>query len=366
MVKQFDRSLMEYPSVATRKSKVDIVKTSVEPKVYDLSKYDKSLVEHCGKIAEEIVSAKKSGAAVVCAFGAHSIKNGLGRLIGALLEEGYFTHVCTNGAGIIHDWEFSYLGFSSEDVRENVAVGRFGTWKETGEYINLSLAAGAYKGLGYAQAVGSFIMNDGVYIPSIDELEDAVADINNPDSVRAAAIDFKHVIELLKLPEGFLSVEHPFKDYSLHSYVARSEGLFTCHPMFGHDIIYTHYSNYGPCIGRTAETDFLSYADSISNLNHGVYLSIGSAVMSPMIFEKSLSMSRNVSLQKGGTIDDFAIHVCDLQKSAWDWSEGEPPMDNPAYYLRFMKTFNRMGGRIDYVSCDNRDILEILYSLLHK
>ena len=88
--------------------------------------------------------------------------------------------------------------------------------------------------------------------------------------------------------------------------------------------------------------------------------------MSPMIFEKSLSMSRNVSLQKGININDFAIHVVDLQKSSWDWSKGEPPMDDPAYYLRYMKTFNRMGGRVDYFSVDNKDFLKALYTVLHS
>ena len=69
---------------------------------------------------------------------------------------------------------------------------------------------------------------------------------------------------------------------------------------------------------------------------------MGSAVMSPMIFEKALSMARNVAQSRGKDIRDCGIHVVDLQPESWDWSAGEPPMDNPAYYLRFMKTFNRM------------------------
>ena len=360
----FDRTEMIYPPLADRYSKVDITEASVEPESVSLDGFDSVLVAHCEKIAEEIRSAKAGGAAVVCAFGAHSIKNGLGRLIGALLEKGYFTHVCTNGAGIIHDWEFAFLGRSSEDVRANVAEGRFGTWQETGEYINLAIAAGAYEGLGYAASVGKMVREDGILIPSADELESVAADRNAPGWKRAAALDLKDTLKLVGFKEGFLEIPHPYKRFSIHSYVSRSDGRFTCHPMFGHDIIYTHYTNKGAAIGRTAETDFLSYADSISNLRHGVYLSIGSAVMSPMIFEKSLSMSRNVSQQSGRNIDSFSIHVADLQKSTWDWSRGEPPMDDPAYYLRYMKTFSRMGGKVDYISADNRDILQILYTLL--
>ena len=355
---------MVYPPLADRISKVDIAKASVEPEKVSLDGFDKKLVAHCEKIAEEIRVAKENGAAVVCTFGAHSIKNGLGRLLGALLKEGYFTHVCTNGAGIIHDWEFAFLGRSSEDVRANVAEGRFGTWQETGEYINLAIAAGAYEGLGYAASVGKMVREDGLLLPSEEELESVAADSAVPGWKRAAALDLKDTLTLCGLREGFLEIPHPYKKYSIHSYVS-GEGRFTCHPMFGHDIIYTHYASKGAAIGRTAETDFLSYADSISNLQHGVYLSVGSAVMSPMIFEKSLSMSRNVSLQSGRNIDSFSIHVADLQKSTWDWSQGEPPMDDPAYYLRYMKTFSRMGGTVDYISADNRDILQILYTLLN-
>jgi len=56
---------------------------------------------------------------------------------------------------------------------------------------------------------------------------------------------------------------------------------FTGHPMIGHDIIYNHPMNNGAATGRTALTDFLYYANSVCNLENGVYLSIGSAIMSP-------------------------------------------------------------------------------------
>jgi hypothetical protein len=74
-----------------------------------------------------------------------------------------------------------------------------------------------------------------------------------------------------------------------------------------------------------------------------------------MIFEKALSMSRNVALARGSDIRDFSIHVVDLAASTWDWTDGtEPPQTDPGYYLRFCKTFGRMGGRMSYASADNR------------
>ncbi len=37
--------------------------------------------------------------------------------------------------------------------------------------------------------------------------------------------------------------------------------------------------------------------------------------------------------------------------------------DNPAYYLRFCKSFARMGGTMHYVQCDN---VVFLHHLLHQ
>ena len=84
-----------------------------------------------------------------------------------------------------------------------------------------------------------------------------------------------------------MNISHPYKKYSVQ---ARAYDLgipFTGHPMIGHDIIYNHPANHGAALGRVALSDFLSFADGVSRLENGVYMSIGSAVMSPMIFEKS-------------------------------------------------------------------------------
>ena len=103
------------------------------------------------------------------AFGAHTIKNGLAPVLIQLMEQGWVTLLATNGAGIIHDWEFSFQGLSSEDVRANVAQGQFGIWEETGFNLNLALVVGAYEGLGYGEAVGKMIEREGLDIPPEDE-----------------------------------------------------------------------------------------------------------------------------------------------------------------------------------------------------
>jgi hypothetical protein len=123
--------------------------------------------------------------------------------------------------------------------------------------------------------------------------------------------------------------------------------------------------NNGAAIGRTATDDFLCFAESVSRIDGGVYLSLGSVVMSPMIFEKSLSMAQNIEIQNKKHIDNHYILVVDLAESNWDWHKnGEPPVDNPAYYLRYCKTFHRMGGEMHYLTADNRDFLLELYQIL--
>jgi hypothetical protein len=89
--------------------------------------------------------------------------------------------------------------------------------------------------------------------------------------------------------------------------------------------------------------------------------------MAPMIFEKALSMAKNVALQTGEAINDYYLVINDIQDGGgWNWNDGEPPMDNPAYYLRFCKSFYRMGGELDYICLDNRAFLLNLYDTLRK
>ena len=75
-------------------------------------------------------------------------------------------------------------------------------------------------------------------------------------------------------------------------------------------------------------------------------LSVGTAIMAPQVFEKSLSCVNNLRALTGRpSVSGHTIYVMDLQDSGnWDWDKGETPKTNPAYYLRFCKSFVRMGG----------------------
>lgn len=371
--KRFNRDQILGKRLRDRVNKLDIQRDAVDPARFDIQLTPEAR-EDVVQAANEIRKSKSTDGARILAFGAHSIKNGLAPVLTALAEGGWITHFATNGAGIIHDWEFAFQGRSGEDVRRYAAEGQFGIWTETGTFINLAILLGAFRGFGYVESVADMIEKDGIHLPSAAELRSVIENAVRSDEESAldraaAAADTLAAIRHFGFRESgeFIPVPHPFKEASLTFQSKRVGVPFTCHPMFGHDIIYTHPMNHGAAIGRCAERDFLSFVDSVSRLDGGVYLSVGSAVMSPMIFEKALSMSRNTAFQKKKTIDDFSIHVVDLAASRWDWSGGgEPPMDDPAYYLRFCKTFSRMGGRMTYASADNRSWLVALLRELEK
>jgi hypothetical protein len=353
---------MEPLRVRENKKSIDADHVSPDATPASLSEEGHQILEEAAK---RIRAARANSRPVVVAFGAHSIKNGLGPVLLRLIERGWFTHLATNGAGVIHDWEFAYQGQSCEHVGPMVSEGRFGNWQDTGFNINLALNVGACEGKGYGESVGAMIQTEGLDIPATTQLEAIVHDSVASDPLKsAAAADLLFVVRAFDLAPGRLEIPHPWKQYSVQAGAFRLGIPFTSHPMIGHDIIYNHPMNHCATLGRAAQRDFLTYAGSISRIDGGVYLSIGSAVMSPMVFEKSLSLSQNLAIQRGEHIDNHYILVSDLSESTWDWSQGEPPEDNPAYYLRYNKSFSRMGGTMRYLQADNRDLLLNLTQLL--
>ena len=279
-----------------------------------------------------------------------------------MMEKGWLTHLATQGAGGIHDWEFAFLGRSEEDVRENVATGSFGTWKETGKFINLAVQVGAIKGMGYGESLGALIENEGLEFPSLSELKDEILKgLSSKDKLIQSKIELWQTMKKFNIQPGFLQVKHQFKKYSIFGNAFQLKVPLTVHPGIGYDIIYNNPYANGAALGRGAHIDFKIFVNSVNNLSHGLFLSIGSAIMAPQVFEKALSFANNIQLQSGEKVEDFHILINDLQESVWDWSKGEPPKSSPDYYLRFLKSFYRMGGAVQYISLDNRALLHNLY-----
>ena len=306
-----------------------------------------------------IRAARERGSSVMLLYGAHLVKNGLLDVVNALVSGGWITHLATNGAGTIHDWELAFFGRTEESVRANVPTGTFGTWDETGRNLNLAVLAGALRNEGYGRALGRFIEEDGCTLPGAVELEQQLrAEPAHP--LAPARAELLQTLLAHKLPAGRIAVAHPHKAHSILANAFRRNVPFTVHPGIGYDIIATHPMFSGAAIGRAAQTDFALFSRAVEGLDGGVVLSVGSAIMAPQVFEKSLSCVNNLRLQAGRNIvQGHSIYVVDIADGGgWDWSQGEPPKTNPAYYLRFCKSFDRMGGAMHYVQSDNAVFLQ--------
>jgi hypothetical protein len=317
--------------------------------------------------ARRILSARERHAAVILMFGAHLIRNGAALILDQMMARGWLTHLATNGAATIHDWEYSWLGRSTESVKNNVATGTFGAWEETGRNIHLALLSGGLRGEGYGTALGRFIAGDGATFPSVAELERQIA-AAPADPLTPARADLLQVMREHDIPSGHIHVDHHWKATSVLANAFRRAVPCTVHPGIGYDIISNHPIFSGAVIGRAAGIDFRLFGDSVEMLDGGVVLSIGSAIMAPQVFEKSLSCVNNLRLNSGrAVVRDHTFYVVDLQEGGnWDWTRGEPPKTNPAYYLRFCKSFSRMGGDMHYVEADNAAFLHNLYHELAR
>ena len=317
--------------------------------------------------AGRLRQAREHRASVMLLYGAHLVKNGLLRVVNSLVERGWVTHLATNGAGTIHDWELSFLGRTEESVRKNVAAGTFGTWDETGRCVQLALLAGALRDEGYGRSLGRFILDDGVTLPNAESLEQLLrAEPAHP--LAPARAELLQAIRTHNLPAGRIEMKHPWKETSILAQAARRNVPMTVHPGIGYDIISNHPMFNGAVLGRAATQDFRLFGGSVEQLDGGVVLSVGSAIMAPQVFEKSLSCVNNLRLQAGRpVVSGHTIYVVDIQDGGrWDWSQGEPPKDNPAYYLRFCKSFARMGGAMKYLQCDNAVFLRHLLHALAR
>jgi len=350
---QLDLTRLRVLPLAERKSLTTVEEILVDP-ASPPAPVSEFVAAQALEVADRIREARERGAQVILMYGAHLLRNGAARILTELMAEGWITHLATNGAGTIHDWEYAWLGRSTESVEENVATGTFGTWDETGRNIHLALMSGALLRLGYGGSLGKFIYEDGCFLPRPEDLSITISQFPL-DPLAAACCELLSAMERFGLNTGHHEIKHSWKEASLLAQAYRLGVPVTVHPGIGYDIISCHPMFNGAVIGRAAGEDFRRFAGAVDGLDGGVVLSVGSAIMAPQVFEKSLSCVHNLRFQRGeAAVTGHSIYVVDLQDGGnWDWAQGEPPKNNPAYYLRFCKSFSRMGGRMQYLQSDN-------------
>lgn len=199
-------------------------------------------------VVNAILNARKKGRPVVLGMGAHPIKVGLSPVIINLMEKGVISAVAMNGACIVHDFELSLTGHTSEDVASELCDGSFGMARETGQGLNNAINKGVKQGYGIGQAVGQYILHSRA--------------LHEQLSILAAA-------SRLDLPASV-------------------------HVAIGTDIIHMHPQADGAAIGEGSLRDFKLFCSVISDLRGGVYINLGSAVILPEVFLKAIAVTRNM------------------------------------------------------------------------
>lgn len=315
-IKAFNRSDLNLKPLSGREHDLDM--TAILPIKKDGISSDKDWCE----IAKRIVNAKRSGAAIIMMMGAHVLRAGVQRYVIDLMERGYLSCVAMNGAAVIHDYEFSLIGATTESVAKYIAEGQFGLWEETGA-INDIVNKGYKLGMGMGEVVGQAI----------------------------SAGDF------------------PYKEISLLAAGYRLRIPMTVHVSIGYDILHEHPNCDGAATGATSYRDFLYFANIVENLEGGVVMDFGSAVMAPEVYLKALSMARNVAHQRGKSIKKFAAVVCDLHDLPNDFRAGAPPKNSQAYYFRPWKTMLVRtvadGGESFYIKGDHSTTIPAMWAAIN-
>jgi phosphoheptose isomerase len=204
------------------------------------------------EVAQRIAAARQTARPVIWMIGAHVVKRGLSPLLVDLLERGIITHLASNGATTIHDFEIALQGSTSEDVASSLETGAFGMAEETGRLMNQAIRAGARDGLGIGEALGRLIAGEGSF---------------------------------------------PYRQHSLLYTAYRLRVPFTVHVAIGTDIIHQHPAVDFAALGWGSGQDFKIFTAAVSELEGGVFCNFGSSVIGPEVFLKALSIARNLGSQ---------------------------------------------------------------------
>jgi hypothetical protein len=213
-------------------------------------------------IVHDTVRAVRNNRPVLVMMGAHPIKCGLNPILVDLMQRGIISAIAFNGAAAIHDFELALAGETSEDVQRGLDDGSFGMIDETGRLMNQALAAGVRQGIGAGRALG----------------------------------------------EAILTGNFPNKHLSILHQGVQSHIPVTVHIAIGTDITHQHPSTEGAVLGEASYLDFQKFAAVVAQLQGGIALNIGSAVIMPEVFLKALTIARNL----GHTVEEFTTATFDM------------------------------------------------------
>ncbi len=243
------KKIKTYP-IKKRKNLVNIGQFGKPIELKNFNKFIDSLpnvltADGLRNVIDNIVKAHNKNRQVVLAIGAHVIKCGLSPIIIDLMKRGIVTAVAMNGSGAIHDYEISLIGETSEDVSHSLKDGTFGMAKETAEAIQ---AAASVPERGLGRALGDKIVKD----------------------------------------------KNKYKQHSILAVGAQLNIPVTVHVAIGTDVIHMHPCVSGSDMGESSHVDFKILCSVVSELEGGVWLNVGSAVIMPEVFLKAITVARNL------------------------------------------------------------------------
>jgi hypothetical protein len=278
---QFDRSKIRLKPLRERQNDL-----TLDVLIFPESPYERLDQPDLEMLARRITHARQHGAPVVVMMGAHVLRRGNSPLLIDLMRRNLITHIAMNGAVAIHEFEFALIGETTESVAKYISEGQFGLWEETGQ-INDAMLLAAGEKIGMGEAIGRMIVEG----------------------------DFPHR-DISILANG----------YQLHIPV-------TIHACIGQDIIHEHPNLDGAAIGASSYTDFLVFAETIRQLENGVLLNIGSAVMGPEVYLKALAARNGLPGRQNHRPFHYRVLICMIWTG---FSCGSA--QGSAYYYRPYKT----------------------------
>lgn len=240
------------------------------------------------EFVERVVGARQVGSPVVVFLGSAVLQNGLQPYLIELLNAGWLTHIAVTGAGCEYDLDAAMTG--ATDIEEHLGPNlcNLGMWQEIGDVTHRALGEGSPSGKGYGQCVAEYLEQH---------------------------------------PEDF-----PYRNKSL-LYHAYQKGIpYTVHITVGLDETHVHPEVDYATLGGASGTDFKLFCRSITELEHGVFMNIGTTVTGVEVFLKALSIARNLRYTvKDITTANFdVVHLGDYHKKVGyeDWEYYYRPRKN--------------------------------------
>ena len=216
------------------------------------------------QLRDAIVTAHSRSRQVLAALGGHVIKTGCGPYLNDWIARGILTGVAMNGSAAIHDLELAVAGHTSEDVGPRLTAGTFGFARETSDLFTDACTRAAEKKIGLGIALGEVILEHG----------------------------------------------GPGIDTSLLVTALRKKIPATVHVAIGTDIVHMTSRLDGAALGQASLTDFRTLCGMVANLEEGVWLNLGSAVVMPEVFLKAVAVVRNL----GYSLDGMTAANLDFQQ----------------------------------------------------